>query len=94
MRKFPLLVVVTVLALGLAVGMLLGTPALAGISGGSVAKTRRCERFSSLSEGDISTWLSTYAPGGPSQAMLSAGGDGGGKWMVCAHGPDAVGGDN
>jgi hypothetical protein len=94
MRKFPLLVVVTTLALGLAVGMLLGTPALAGISGGSVAKTWRCERFSSLSEGDISKWLSTYAPGGPSQAMLSAGGDGGGKWMVCAHGPDAVGGDN
>jgi|GEM_PF-4400473 len=92
MRKSPLLVLFTVLAVSLAFGMLLGSPVLAGISGGKVGKTWRCERFSSLSEGDISKWLSTYAPGGPSQALLSAGGDGGGKWMVCAHGPEAVGG--
>jgi len=39
MRKSPLLVLFTILAVSLAFGMLLGSPVLAGISGGKVGKT-------------------------------------------------------
>jgi len=84
MRKILPLVVVT-LILGLAVGTLLGNPALAGISGGDVADSWRCERFRNVSEGDMSEWLARYAPAGPSQVVVSAGGESGGFWMICSY---------
>ena len=91
MRKLPLFVVVTLtLTLGLAGAMLLGNPALAGISGGEVKDSWRCETFRGVSEGEMSKWLSIYAPSGPSTVLLAAGGESSGSWMVCAHGPEAV----
>jgi len=84
MRKLLPLVVVT-LFLGLALGTQFGSSALAGISGGKVADAWRCERFRNVSEDDMSQWLSRYAPAGPSQVVVSAGGEGGGYWMICTY---------
>ncbi len=91
MRKTTALVITTALTLGLAVGLLFGRPALAKISGGQVDGPWRCERFGALNERDAAAWLSQYAPGGPTQALVAAGGEGGGSWMICAHGPQVAG---